>query len=197
LRTTTPAVRNPLVAAKGRRIVSFLQDMERETELRTAPSWKAHQLTGDRKGVWSLFVTKNGRMTFRIDQIEIEIVDLDYEDYHQGVAMNASVGIRMKRPAHPGGFVKRDIIEPLGLSVTRAAEALGVTRATLSTLVNARARLSPDMAVRIEKAFGLSMDTLMRMQNSYDIAQARARAPQIKVTPFQESADPASVTPTS
>ncbi len=197
MRTTTPAVRNPLVAAKGRRIVSFLQDMERETELRTAPSWKAHQLTGDLKGVWSLFVTKNGRMTFRIDQIEIEIVDLDYEDYHQEVAMNASVGIRMKRPAHPGGFVKHDIIEPLGLSVTRAAEALGVTRATLSTLVNARARLSPDMAVRIEKAFGLSMDTLMRMQNSYDIAQARARAPQIKVTPFQESADPASVTPTS
>ena len=72
----------PAVAPKIRRMVSFLQDMEQEDELRTVPSWKAHQLTGDRKGVWSLFVTKNWRMTFRIDHDEIEIIDLDYEDYH-------------------------------------------------------------------------------------------------------------------
>lgn len=70
------------VVPKVRRIVTFLQDMEREDELRTVPSWKAHQLTGDRKGTWSLFVTKNWRITFRIDQTEIEIIDLDYEDYH-------------------------------------------------------------------------------------------------------------------
>ena len=70
------------VVPKVRRIVSFLQDMEREDELRTVPSWKAHQLTGDRKGTWSLFVTKNWRMTFRINAEEIEIIDLDYEDYH-------------------------------------------------------------------------------------------------------------------
>ncbi|WP_234881776.1 type II toxin-antitoxin system RelE/ParE family toxin [Agrobacterium larrymoorei] len=70
------------VVPKLIRIVSFLQDMEREDELRTVPSWKAHQLTGDRKGTWSLSVTKNWRMTFRIDQTEIEIIDLDYEDYH-------------------------------------------------------------------------------------------------------------------
>jgi len=70
------------VASKLRRIVSFLQDMEREDELRSVPSWKAHQLTGDRKGTWSPFVTKNWRITFRIDQAEIEIIDLDYEDYH-------------------------------------------------------------------------------------------------------------------
>nr|WP_277924517.1 type II toxin-antitoxin system RelE/ParE family toxin [Sphingomonas sp. CROZ-RG-20F-R02-07] len=72
----------PAVVEKVRRMVSFLQDMEREDELRTVLSWKAHQLTGDRKGVWSLFVTKNWRMTFRIDRREIEIIDLDYEDYH-------------------------------------------------------------------------------------------------------------------
>ena len=104
--------------------------------------------------------------------------------------MNASAGIRMKRPAHPGGFVRHEIIDPLGLSVTRAAEVLGVTRATLSTLLNERAHLSPDMAVRIEKAFGVSMDTLMRMQNSYDIAQARERAGQINVEPFNAAAEP-------
>ena len=110
--------------------------------------------------------------------------------------MNASAGIRIKRPAHPGGFVKHEIIDPLGLSVTRAAEVLGVTRATLSTLLNERAHLSPEMAVRIEKAFGVSMDTLMRMQNSYDIAQARERASQIDVAPF-EAAPPSRVPPSA
>ena len=68
-------------AEKLRRMISFLQDMQKEAELKTVPSWKAHQLTGDRKGTWSLFVTKNWRLTFRIDQNEIEIIDLDYEDY--------------------------------------------------------------------------------------------------------------------
>ena len=72
----------PAVVIKVQRIVSFIQDMEREEELRTVPSWKAHMLTGDQKGTWSLLVTKNWRMTFRIDRDEIEIVDLDYEDYH-------------------------------------------------------------------------------------------------------------------
>lgn len=70
------------VVTKLRRIISFLQDMDREEELRAIPSWKAHQLTGDRKGTWSLSITKNWRITFRIDRAEIEIVDLDYEDYH-------------------------------------------------------------------------------------------------------------------
>lgn len=72
----------PAAVAKIRRMVSFLQDMEAEDELRSVPNWKAHLLTGDRKGTRSLSVTKNWRMTFRIDQDEIEIVDLDYEDYH-------------------------------------------------------------------------------------------------------------------
>ncbi|MEY3233418.1 HigA family addiction module antitoxin [Aquidulcibacter sp.] len=86
--------------------------------------------------------------------------------------MSALSGFRMKNHAHPGGFIKFEIIEPLGLSITSAADALGVTRATLSTLLNERSQLSSEMALRIEKAFGFSMDTLMRMQNSYDIAQA-------------------------
>jgi addiction module HigA family antidote len=99
--------------------------------------------------------------------------------------MRVSTGIRLKAPAHPGSFIRHEIIEPLGLSVTAAAEALGVTRATLSTLLNERAHLSPEMALRVEKAFGVSMDTLMRMQNSYDIAEARKRAGEIKVAPYK------------
>lgn len=72
----------PAVVPKVRKIISFLHDMEREDELRTVSSWKAHPLTGDRKGTWSLLVTKNWRLTFRIEQTGIEIIDLDYEDYH-------------------------------------------------------------------------------------------------------------------
>ncbi len=99
--------------------------------------------------------------------------------------MSAMPGVRMKNPAHPGGFVKSEIIEALDLSVTSAAQVLGVTRAALSAVLNERAHLSPEMALRIEKAFGVSMDTLMRMQNSYDIAQTRKREGEINVAPFQ------------
>ena len=95
----------------------------------------------------------------------------------------------MKSPAHPGGFVKTEIIEPLGLSVTGAAQALGVTRPALSAFLNERASLSSELALRIEKAFGVSMDTLMRMQNSFEIAQARKREKDIKVAPFRGKAD--------
>ncbi|MDR6710237.1 addiction module HigA family antidote [Novosphingobium sp. 1748] len=93
-------------------------------------------------------------------------------------------GNRMKSPAHPGGFVKAEVIGPLGLSVTAAADVLGVTRAALSALLNERADLSPEMAIRIEKAFGISMETLMRMQNSFDIAEARKKAKGVNVAPY-------------
>lgn len=99
--------------------------------------------------------------------------------------MPANADIRLKSPAHPGAFIKHEIIEPLGLSVTAAADVLGVTRATLSCLLNGRANLSPEMALRIEKAFDVSMDTLVRMQSSYDIAQTREREAEIKVLPFK------------
>lgn len=72
----------PAVVPKLRRILSFLQDMEREAELLTVPTWKAHRLSGDCKDVWSLSVTKNWRITFRVDLDEDEIVDLNYGNYH-------------------------------------------------------------------------------------------------------------------
>ena len=70
------------VVEKVRNIVTFLQEMENPKELQDISSWKVHQLTGDRKGTWSVTVTRNWRMTFRIDRREGEIIDLDYEDYH-------------------------------------------------------------------------------------------------------------------
>ena len=87
----------------------------------------------------------------------------------------------MKNPPHPGDFIRTEIIEPVGLSVTAAAVALHVSRPALSSLLNGKADLSGDMALRIEKAFGVKMDTLMRMQASYDIAKTRKREKQIHV----------------
>jgi proteic killer suppression protein len=72
----------PSVVEKVRNILTFLQEMEDTQELRDVPGWKVHQLTGDRKGIWSLTVTRNWRITFSIDTAEGEIYDLDYEDYH-------------------------------------------------------------------------------------------------------------------
>ncbi len=87
----------------------------------------------------------------------------------------------MKNPPHPGDFIRSEIIEPAGFSVTAAAAALNVSRPALSSLLNAKADLSGNMALRIEKAFGVKMDTLVRMQASYDIAQARKREKHIHV----------------
>jgi addiction module HigA family antidote len=90
----------------------------------------------------------------------------------------------MLNPPHPGHFIRTEIIEPAGLTVTAAAAALRVSRPALSSLLNAKADLSGEMALRIEKAFGVQMDTLMRMQAAYDIAMTRKREKEIKVDRF-------------
>lgn len=97
-----------------------------------------------------------------------------------------SVQVNMT-PSHPGEFIRLEIIEELGLSVTKAADVLGVRRATLSALLNCRAALSPEMALRIEKAFGLSMEMMLRMQAWHDCVQMRARADQIVVHPYRNA----------
>lgn len=88
------------------------------------------------------------------------------------------------RPSPPGEFVREEILDELGLSVTRAAELLGVRRTTLSNLVNGNAALSPEMALRIEKAFGISMDTLLRMQAWHGGYIMRQRSGEIAVKKF-------------
>lgn len=88
-------------------------------------------------------------------------------------------------PSHPGDFVRMEVIEELGLNVTQTAEILGVRRATLSDLLNGNAALSPEMALRIEKAFDVSMDMLLRMQAWYDASQMRVRSNDIRVERYQ------------
>jgi addiction module HigA family antidote len=95
---------------------------------------------------------------------------------------------RMLNPVHPGEFIRTEIIEAHGLSVTAAAKILRVSRPTLSSLLNSKADLSGEMALRIEKAFGVDMDTLMRIQNSFDIARTRGRASMISVERYAPSA---------
>jgi addiction module HigA family antidote len=87
----------------------------------------------------------------------------------------------MRNPPHPGESVRYDCIEPLGLSITEAARALGVTRQALNNLVNGKSGISPDMAIRLDKAFGGGAEIWLGIQMDYDLAQAMKRAGSIKV----------------
>ena len=89
--------------------------------------------------------------------------------------------MKMKKPPHPGLSVRHDCIEPLGLTITAAARVLGVTRQALNNLVNCKAAISPEMAIRLDKAFGGGADTWLRLQAAYDLAQAEKHSGNIKV----------------
>ena len=91
----------------------------------------------------------------------------------------------MHNPPHPGGIVRRQCLEPLALSVTEAAKGLGVTRQALSDLLNEKAGVSVEMAIRLSRAFGSSAETWLGLQTAYDLAQARDRARTIKVRHFK------------
>src|SRR5439155_14502779 len=92
---------------------------------------------------------------------------------------------RMRNPSHPGAFVRTEILGPLDLTVTSAANVLGVSRPTLSSLLNGQADLSGDIALRVEEAFGVRMDTLMRMPASYDVPRTRRREQSITVRRYR------------
>ena len=98
----------------------------------------------------------------------------------------------MRSPVHPGIIIRDAVIEPLGLTVTEAAAALGVARPTLSKLLNGRASLSAEMALRVEKAFGPAMDHLLRMQLAYDTAEVRKREAEIQVKRHKAAREPRS-----
>jgi len=87
----------------------------------------------------------------------------------------------MKNPAHPGRVVRNACLEPLGLSVTEGAKTLGVTRQALNNVINGKSGISPEMAIRLSKAFGSTAETWLRMQLAYDLAQARKDEAKIKV----------------
>jgi addiction module HigA family antidote len=96
------------------------------------------------------------------------------------------INMPMKNPPHPGRLVKNACLDPLGLTVSEAARALGVSRPTLSSLINGRAAISAEMAIRLEKAFGSSADAWVRMQAAHDLAQARRGSARIKVRRYRD-----------
>lgn len=96
--------------------------------------------------------------------------------------------MKMHNPPHPGEIIREQCIEPLGLTITAAAKGLGVTRKALSELVNGHSGVSPEMAIRLSKAFGSSPETWLRLQLQYDLRRAERRAGSIKVTRFAERA---------
>jgi antitoxin HigA-1 len=95
---------------------------------------------------------------------------------------------RMHNPPHPGELVKELCLTPLGLTVTEAAKGLGITRKALSELVNGRSGISPEMALRLEQAFGSTAETWLRMQVEYDLWQTRGRTGDLNVTRFASPA---------
>lgn len=88
-------------------------------------------------------------------------------------------------PPHPGQYVSEECIKPLGISVTKAAQGLGVSRSTLSRLVNGQIGVSPEMAVRLSMAFGSTPEMWLRLQNAYDLAEARRKAENIDIKRFE------------
>lgn len=95
----------------------------------------------------------------------------------------------MKNPVHPGEILKEDIIAANGLTIAKAAALLGLKRtATLSDLLNGKSAVSPEMALRFQKVFGINMEFLLRLQLAYDVAQTKKKAADIKVTKFKPSA---------
>ena len=97
-------------------------------------------------------------------------------------ATGMTVGMK---PPHPGSFIRSELLEPLDLSISKAAEILDVRRATLSNLLNEKSVLSAEMASRLEKAFGIDMDMMLRMQAWYDAAKMRAETDRVKVQPYR------------
>jgi len=93
-------------------------------------------------------------------------------------------------PAPPGEFIRDQILNPLNLSISKAAEVIKIRRPTLSDIINGKARLNSDVALRLEKAFGVSMDLLLRMQTAYEVAKARERSEEVDVQPYHNAPAP-------
>jgi addiction module HigA family antidote len=98
------------------------------------------------------------------------------------------LNMAMKNPPHPGQSIKFDCLEPLGLSITEAADSLGISRKQLSDVINGHAGISAIMAIRLDKAFGGGADTWLALQRAYDLAQAMKQADKIKVKRLQPAA---------
>jgi len=145
--------------------------------------YRLHPLKGERKGQWAVSVSGNWRLVFRFEGKNA--TDVDLVDYHW---REENRRMEMYDPPHPGEIVREDCLKALGLSVTEAAKGLGVSRKTLSAILNGRSGISAEMAIRIAKAFGSTPEHWLRMQLAYDLWQAQRKAKNIKVARFRQRA---------
>ena len=152
----------PALRDKVRRVLSALEAAESPQAL-DLPGYRLQPLKGSLAAFWSVTVSGNWRITTK------------------GCIQP------MKNPSHPGAIVRYDCIEPLGLTVTEAAKILGVTRQALNNLVNGKAGVSAEMAVRLSKAFGSEPEFWLRLQMNYDLAQVRRREADINVKRFRKA----------
>jgi antitoxin HigA-1 len=141
------------------------------------PGLRLHPLKGNLRGFWAVTVRANWRAIFRFTEAMRWMLSIP-------ITTEGDWNMPMKNPPHPGGFVLRQCIEPLGLTITQAAAALGVTRTTLSELVNGKRGISPEMAVRLSKVFGGSAATWLTQQAHYDLAHVRADRIKLKRLEF-------------
>lgn len=135
------------------------------------PGLRLHPLSGKKRaGFFAVNVSGNWRLLFRFDETG-NAIDVDWVDCHE--ELNP---MPMLDPPHPGEVIRELCLEPLGLTVTAAAKALGVTRKSLSELLNGHGGISPEMAFRLSLAFGGSPESWLQQQSLYSLAQVRKRA---------------------
>ncbi len=158
--------------------ILFILNRAKTPDDMNLPGFRSHPLKGALKGFWAVTVRANWRIVFRFE--DGDAADIDLVDYHYSVAIGERT-MPMKMPPHPGRIVRQECIEPLGLTVTAAAEGLGVTRKALSELLNGKSGISPEMAIRLSKAFGSRPEMWLGLQMDYDLARIGKKAAQIKV----------------
>ena len=134
------------------------------------PGYRFYPLKGARAGEYAVSVSGNWRLTFRFDGEDA--IDVNLEDYHRGWTMK-SLRNPNRRPTHPGAILREDVLPGLGITQGKLAELLGVSRLTVSQLMHEHRALSPDMAMRLEKLFGTSAESWLRMQEAVDLWEAR------------------------
>ncbi len=153
------------------------------------PAWGLHALSGGMAGCWSVSVNANWRLTFRFEDGHAYVVDYqDYHQQHQGTMKHQeTIMTPMHNPPHPGAVLS-DWLEGLdGITITAFAAHLGVTRATLSRILNGHASITPDIAIRLEEALGASREMWCGMQMAYDLWIA-AQKPRKRIEPLAQPA---------
>jgi addiction module HigA family antidote len=165
-------------AKRLRRLLAALSTATSPLNMNIA-GYQLHLLAGKRKGEWAVSVSGNWRLVFSFDGENA--TDVDLVDYHSG---KEKAHMDMHNPPHPGEIVREDCLKALDLTVTQAAKGLGVTRKTLSSILNGRSGVSAEMALRLSKAFGSTPEHWLQMQLAYDLWQAKRRAKKLHVKKF-------------